>query len=60
MPPFTASSAAFLIGSMCDMPSEVAGSPLWVMIMRAALPSGERNSFRPLLNSALSNASGGR
>ena len=29
------------------MPSGVAGLPSWVMIMRAAWPSGERNSFRP-------------
>jgi hypothetical protein len=29
------------------------------MIIRAALPSGERNSFKPRLNSALSNTSGG-
>ena len=53
--PLTASWAALRMASMCAMPSGVAGSPSWVMIMRAALPSGERNSFRPRWNSGLLN-----
>ncbi|SHY33892.1 Uncharacterised protein [Mycobacteroides abscessus subsp. abscessus] len=56
----TASKAASLIASMCVMPSEVCGSPWWVMIIRAALPSGDMKSFMPRLNAGLSNASGGR
>ena len=58
--PFTASSAACLIGSICEMPSGVAGSPLWVTIMRAAVPPGETNSLRPRWKSALENTSGGK
>ena len=58
--PFKASCAAFAIGSMCEMPWVVAGSPSWVTIMRTALPSGGRNSFSPRLKSGLSKTSGGR
>ena len=58
--PLMASNAAFLIGSMCEMPSGVAGSPSWEMMNRTALPSGETNIFMPRLKSGLSNTSGGR
>ncbi|CFS59678.1 Uncharacterised protein [Mycobacterium tuberculosis] len=58
--PFTASWAACLIASICEMPSGVAGSPSWEMIIRAALPSADRNNFRPRWKSGLSKASGGR
>ena len=50
----------FRIAAMWAMPSGVAGSPSWVMIIRAALPSGDRNSLSPRRNSGLRNASGGR
>ena len=58
--PFTASCAACRIASICEIPSGVAGSPSWVMIILAALPSGDMNSFMPRTNSGLENASGGR
>ena len=58
--PLTASIADCRIGSIWEMPWVVAGSPSWVMIIRAAWPSGDRNSFMPRLNSELSNTSGGR
>jgi len=34
--PLIASFAAFLIGSTCEMPSALAGSPSWEMMKRAA------------------------
>ena len=44
-------------GSRFPMRTCISG---WVMMNRAALPSGERKSFRPRWKSALSKASGGR
>ena len=38
----------------------LAGSPSCVMIMRAALPSGDMNNFRPRLKSGLVKTSGGK
>ena len=58
--PLRASCADWRIGSMCAIPCGVAGSVSWVMIIRAALPSGDMNSFIPRLNSELSKTSGGR
>jgi hypothetical protein len=58
--PLSASRTEWSMASICEMPSGVAGSPSWVMIIRAARPSSERNIDSPRLNSALSNTSGGR
>ena len=45
--PFTASIAAILIGSTRERPSGVTGSPRCAMIIRTALPSGEKKPFMP-------------
>ncbi len=44
---FKASCAALRSESTRPMPSTVAGSLSWVMNIRADLPSGDRNIFRP-------------
>ena len=58
--PLTASLAACLIASMCEMPSWLIGSPSWEMMKRTDLPSGEMKFFMPRLKSAFLNTSGGR
>ena len=58
--PLTASIAACLIGSTSASPSGDAGSLRCAMIIRTALPSGDRNIFMPRWKSGLSNTSGGR
>ena len=57
---FKASCAALRSESTRAMPSGVAGSVSWVMNMRADLPSGDRNIFRPRSKSGFWKASGGR
>ncbi|VBA34387.1 hypothetical protein LAUMK136_00676 [Mycobacterium attenuatum] len=55
-----ASRASSLICSTREIPADVAGSPSRAMMKRAALPSGDRNIFRPRWKSGFLNADCGR